>query len=750
MMLDFNSLVYDHRLGFLGKVQGSEPANRPFNPEAEHMRVSYIHGNQVEYDEWRQVICNTADLQHIKKGTVIKVRPEAKVSGEGKSLGVVKSVQEEYVYLYNGSESDRVWFGDLGAPQPEGTEVERFHRGQLVHLAYESDYVGVVVKVYTEAVQINYKVVYFPKSNMARYQETGVKSDSSQAVIWPAWRLAPYPGVTPPRIRMSDEDREGYQMQFHTQVNEKNYQGYDRFVGMTLATRHSRKVEYRLNGTVIAGAFKAFKNGDFNYLEANAYEIARAFNEIPTLHARRELYYKDNFGNTLSDKNILEWCNNCQHVEVYGEMNYSSQQGYSFCRMCQDQFTWSERMNDYIGTNSAIPLFIRWESYRSDEPDDWVTTSWGNRQDEFFVHGSRAFNSETYSRFLDEMGADSGNASGGELDDYHRATRIWREQWADKSYIPLGLEIEVYAKPRYDVVSFLREEFPNKMYLERDGSLNSSYGFEIITQPYGKKEWEEFAPKLLNLLKKNGAVAYNSPAGPGYGIHINLNRKHLSPLQETRMFMFLAAAENRDFVTAIAQRSNVYRAQVNIGSTIKEDQTVRRFGGLQTTSEGYNASGQRIVKKQLVGVGKYAPIKLHEKRLEIRIFQSTLNGSSFMKNLQFTWAMVEWTSTKSSTGTSWMHTDFVQWLSKRPHAERDYPHLMAFLRKPKFERIDDNKVSNTWLEHMPKETRRSIPAEVLAKCGTEIVEDTATPVISHAAPHVRSPAAEDVSYSLAA
>ena len=34
------------------------------------------------------------------------------------------------------------------------------------------------------------------------------------------------------------------------------------------------------------------------------------------------------------------------------------------------------------------------------------------------------------------------------LQDYHNAERDWVEQWADKEYVPLGVELEVYADDR--------------------------------------------------------------------------------------------------------------------------------------------------------------------------------------------------------------------------------------------------------------------------------------------------------------
>jgi hypothetical protein len=747
-MLEYYDVVYDLRLKFYGRLLGNWDNRDHFNASERYFAVRPIgqmSAEVVERQEAGVVKCANKNLTTVKKGMVVVVKPEMRQQGEGLPLGVIKHVSDEYVTIYNGDDYDRVWFYELGELQAEGVKPEVFHRGDLVYLATERNYVGVVLTV-NQSPYIgshpSYKVAYFNKNTVQDFIERGLFENHPDTVVWPAWRLAACTEFKTPRIRLSPAAKSMIQRQYKANINSSNSKFSDRLNHRNGSAEFRRfwVDKYKAQGKILAGAFAAQERDDTEWVYANDANVANAFNDMNEMR-RRDVFSKHDFGSWASDNSLLDWCGHCGAVEIYEEMNYSEDSSTSFCRRCEGDFVWSDYMDDYLLRNNTSPVYESLTAFELDNPDGFATMRWARYQDGWRIADNAIMNEDTYYEWDAEYNNDDDDydddderddATGGQLNGYHNSHRVWVEEWSDKSYIPIGVELEVYCEERYNAVKELRETFPKRMYLERDGSLDDDHGFEIVSQPYGKKEWTEFAPQMLNVLKKRGAVAWNDPAGQGYGIHINLNREYLSPLQETRMFMFLAAEENRDFITAIAQRENVYHPTLNMGQTEKIHQKVRNMGGLDTKDYRTNMYGQSIPVKKLVGRGKYAPMNMHTARVEIRIFQSTLNLSSFMKNLEFTWALVQWTNIKSSTGTSWLYQDFLRWLAKRPHVERDFPHLMAYLRKPKFDRRDSSRVSNTWTELLPKETRRSIPAEVLAKTPTEHVEDIYVPVITPA------------------
>jgi len=301
----------------------------------------------------------------------------------------------------------------------------------------------------------------------------------------------------------------------------------------------------------------------------------------------------------------------------------------------------------------------------------------------------------------DDRSDDRYNVKRDGLREYQTTNRCWVPQNSARDYpyknAPmLGLELEVYTEDRCSVVSDLRSEllprWKGQLILESDGSLDRRYGFEIITDPMGLTEWRECGPLLTGFLSERGVIAYQ--ADGDYGIHLTLHRQYLSPLAEARFLMFCTAQENSQFMWAIAQRNSIYASDTDMGSFAKEVQKVRHIGGLQ--SAGFYGH------KKIMGLGKYCPINFKAGDLaEIRIFRATLHPESFMKNIEWVYAMVEWL--RAPTGSTWHYMDFIKWLGIRPQAFKDYPHLLNYLRRPEFGiRFENVRVINTWATLLPK------------------------------------------------
>ena len=252
------------------------------------------------------------------------------------------------------------------------------------------------------------------------------------------------------------------------------------------------------------------------------------------------------------------------------------------------------------------------------------------------------------------------------LADYHSSSNrrdgYFDEQNSTPARPALGLEVEVYAEHRDNTLYRLRthdNDLISGMVYERDGSLHQGESFEVVTPPLGATEWATFGPELCSALTTAGCVGFNTPdTSHRYGIHVNVHRRWFSPLAEARVMMFLCASQNVKLVRALAQRDNIYSADVDIGDLRKEGQNIGRLGGLRSYTGGAACppSTPRLNKK-LNGRGKYAPVRLQTGPdiMEFRMFQSTLNPASFMKNIELVYALWDWTRPERATGSSWHH-----------------------------------------------------------------------------------------------
>ena len=303
---------------------------------------------------------------------------------------------------------------------------------------------------------------------------------------------------------------------------------------------------------------------------------------------------------------------------------------------------------------------------------------------------------------------DEDEDDGSVLNGYQQSCRDWVITHEKKGYPfeeapALGMEIEVYSESRYDTVSALHEFSRGsewglpRLLLERDGSLDDDCGFEIITHPMGLYEWQTSGPLLVQELRRLNAVAWDATNGQ-YGIHLTVSRRFLSPLQEARLMMFLAAEPNINFVMAMAQRSSIYNAALNIGQLGRPTISSVSPGGLNPK----NRNGK--YQKKMRGAGKYAPINFKDTLAEFRIFQSTLHPQSFMKDVEFIMALIEWTNPMSATGSAWFYEDFLRWLQKRPMARKHYPSLIAYLERDRFPVKGLRSLPNMYKGFLPRQT----------------------------------------------
>ncbi|MDR2880883.1 MAG: amidoligase family protein [Azoarcus sp.] len=427
-----------------------------------------------------------------------------------------------------------------------------------------------------------------------------------------------------------------------------------------------------------------------------------------TAYTRERQSVIQNFSSTHPHlySEVFNRCDCCDAQALHGQLRETNA-GDKVCEICLDAYyVYSDIQDEYIRGENAEHFYTDLATYQRRDyslvESDWLR---GCGTDVTNIPHTDAW---AYSDVADEIvewicefqpgdgGDDDDDDENSGLYNYHNSpNRVFHEVNSDRKRPAIGAEIELYCEDRRDVVRALRKLKPG-LFLERDGSLDGAYGFEAVTQPMGETEWREYAPALLNVAKAYGAQGYME----GYGIHLNVHRNYLTSLQEARMVMFLEEVKNAPFVRAIAQRAALYEA--SFGRWRKEKLVTLLEFSRKTAERAYAREGAMVNTRN-----RYSPLNLKSRfgTAEFRLFQSTTYLPSFMKNLEFVWALIEWTSTKSATGTSIDPRDFVSWLASR---EKEFPHLVAFLRKPSFGvKGTSQRIPNTWLGLLPSPTTQS-------------------------------------------
>lgn len=258
----------------------------------------------------------------------------------------------------------------------------------------------------------------------------------------------------------------------------------------------------------------------------------------------------------------------------------------------------------------------------------------------------------------------------------------------DQDSLPMGLEIELQCKidshksVAWKIYQAQLEHNPlwHNFYTEGDGSLAPA-GIEIITNPMTlgvhQQYWEKMLPELRKYCVGWNIEKYGADEKEYlYGIHITFHRRYWTDFQLARLTKFLNTRDNKDLIIAIAQRKTIYGGHALGCSTNQLNQL------LVMEKKGIKNSGRSTVH-----------IKAGIPHVELRMFQSTLNHTSFMKNLEFIDAFHKWVK---ETPFNITQEAFLQWLHKTPLQYR-YPHLLAYLGKLHFPCKYHKPWNNPWV-----------------------------------------------------
>lgn len=256
--------------------------------------------------------------------------------------------------------------------------------------------------------------------------------------------------------------------------------------------------------------------------------------------------------------------------------------------------------------------------------------------------------------------------------DYHTITRKWEK---DEINNQVGVELEIYSPNRGLLNNALPKE---EIFGETDGSLCPFNGIELIGKPYyysdyisGKTQWN----KVFELAINYGSYGFNVPNKDyNYGMHVSLSRNMFSSKMHLAKFVVFFNMQE-ELCKLVAQRDTIYSGNYKIRQKIVNGKYVL---DRKTPALYLNRNPYALNTSFYFDTGKYEAVSVFEKRVECRIFNSTLTWERFLKNIEFCVAVKDYTEGASGAvvedenrGTK----DFIQWLFKQPY----FSNLKRFL-----------------------------------------------------------------------
>ena len=204
----------------------------------------------------------------------------------------------------------------------------------------------------------------------------------------------------------------------------------------------------------------------------------------------------------------------------------------------------------------------------------------------------------------------------------------------------LGVELEIFSEERKNLYDCL----PTGIIGETDGSLHEDYGIELIGAPFEYEKyknhetpWTEAIKTAVDMGAKSGQNGYRTE----YGMHVSVSRKLFTDFIAAKFIVFMNMQS--DLCKLIAQRDTIFSGDYHKRKNTKqcicyEDEF------------GYTRATKNLkYHKRTLKTDKYEAVSAAKNRLEVRIFRSTVDYNSFLKNVEFVEAVRQWTAQKTTT-----------------------------------------------------------------------------------------------------
>lgn len=290
----------------------------------------------------------------------------------------------------------------------------------------------------------------------------------------------------------------------------------------------------------------------------------------------RSRWYAEDQTVTTSNEDVIlaedsvscEHCDGLEHIHNLSEAYGRRGQLLTICDECHENETW-----------------------RCDSCEDTYVSSVSSYES----CGGETLCSACYSQEEEEEEEQVNPAS---LPAYHAAHRYSRPMsipWGSPAY---SMEWEIEAEDRAGLLLAIKNSLLPMTSWERDGSLNSDKGFELLIQ------WSPSLPDLCRRAWevvdtiKQGRYGVSCWDSGRCGIHINICRNHIH--RRSVMRLLYIVLRNKTVIEAIAGRSNTHWAMF----------PERRSSLLKAWANGM--------------LGKYTAIRCGDDRLEWRVFRGTI------------------------------------------------------------------------------------------------------------------------------
>lgn len=220
-----------------------------------------------------------------------------------------------------------------------------------------------------------------------------------------------------------------------------------------------------------------------------------------------------------------------------------------------------------------------------------------------------------------------------------------RGRWPDikpqggKTKFPFyaGMELEINTSDSVKTLQMIRENYPDLFWGTRDGTVE---GIELVSMPATLEYWQGVNFKFFSGCREGQA-----------GIHVHVDRLPHEHFQLAAILEFFF--NNKAFVYKIAERETHF-AKINSLDIYKKQEDLTGF----------------------LGGDKYSALNFcHRKTLEYRIFNSTLNLDHIKKDVEFCFALWDWTRRGSFQTTEKDFTKFC-------HSEKEtFPYLSKYIER---------------------------------------------------------------------
>ena len=244
-----------------------------------------------------------------------------------------------------------------------------------------------------------------------------------------------------------------------------------------------------------------------------------------------------------------------------------------------------------------------------------------------------------------------------------------------------GWELELegrFSDTNYQEIAYqINEDSNNYLFCKNDGSIGGNGGFEVVSHPATFNTIKNMDLKNMVLKHRDKMKGFYSK---NCGMHIHINRNSFTDLQLFKFVLFLN--EYDKFTKEISQRrkeSEFYWCQLdkNLANYVK-GKSSRKIKEIKSGVSNRRTNKKYVPCNDVNGEnGRYSAVNMENPNtIEIRIFKSNMDESSFRKNIEFVDCLF-WFC-KENKPSNLTIENFVKFANVN---KKDYSNLVKFLTR---------------------------------------------------------------------